>query len=125
MRELLVVDDEANLLDALSIILSEEGYIVQTATSGEVALEILERQEDYLPALIVTDVIMPGITGMQLMETVRSHDKYAQIPFLFISATSTEEMESQMRRFKNAYFLRKPFQIDQLCNTIKTLIDGR
>ncbi len=124
MSDLLVVDDEVNLLEALSIILSEEGYEVQTAASGELALEILESQEGYQPALIVTDVIMPGITGIQLMETVRSRPQYEQIPFLFISATSTDEMEAQMRKFKNAHFLRKPFQIDQLCTTIKTLING-
>jgi len=58
------------------------------------------------------------------MEIVRSRPKYEHIPFLFISATSTEEMEAQMGHYENAHFLRKPFQIDQLCSAVKALIGG-
>lgn len=122
MAKLLIVDDEEDLLEALSQILEEEGYEIQMASSSEVALQLLEADSTYKPDLILADMVMPGITGLQLMQVLRERPEYAGIPFLFISATSTEEMEKRLRKMENARFLRKPFQIDELCTTVADML---
>jgi CheY-like chemotaxis protein len=122
LAKLLIVDDEEDLLEALSQILEEEGYEIQMASSSEVALELLEADSTYKPDLILADMVMPGITGLQLMQVLRERPDYADIPFLFISATSTEEMEKRLRKMENARFLRKPFQIDELCMTVAEML---
>lgn len=92
------------------------------ATSSEDALALLDGDPTYSPDLILADMVMPGITGLQLMQVLRERPAYAHIPFLFISATSTEEMEKRLRNMDNARFLRKPFQIDELCATVAEML---
>jgi two-component system response regulator GlrR len=122
MAHLLLVDDETDLLEGLYIVLTEAGHEVQTVTSGEAALSVLRKSEGYVPALIVTDMVMLGINGLQLMEAVHASTAYAHIPFLFISASLTEEMEKKLKGADNAILLRKPFEIRVLCETVNKIL---
>lgn len=121
MTKLLVVDDEENLLEALTVILSDEGYQVEAVFSGKAALEALDTAGEHRPDLIVADVVMPEMTGLELCETVRNSPALGDIPFLFISAFVSSEVEAQIAEQSKAGVLRKPFEVEELLEAVQAM----
>ncbi|HKZ55373.1 MAG TPA: HD domain-containing phosphohydrolase [Anaerolineales bacterium] len=85
---LLVVEDDPAMLIALRDILEGAGYLVSTAVNGRAALEILT---DERPALILSDISMPVMDGIELFEAVRKRPSGTAIPFIFLTARGTRE----------------------------------
>ncbi|HDM78966.1 MAG TPA: response regulator, partial [Deltaproteobacteria bacterium] len=81
METVLIVDDEKNYLILLEALLSDEGYEVIVTSSPQEALKIAENREI---DLIITDMKMPGISGMDLMDRV--HRRYPEIPVIMMTA---------------------------------------
>lgn len=121
MVSLLVVDDEPNILDALELILSDVGYQVDATTSSREALNMLNATEHHKPDLIISDIVMPEMSGLELFDNVRASTRLDKIPFLFISAFITPEIEELVATENRTAFLRKPFEIDDLLGTIDSL----
>lgn len=117
MADLILVDDERDLLDALLLILSDEGYTVAAYPSGPAMLASLETREA-APDLFVADIVMPEMSGLEMFERVRAMTGYERVPFLFVSANSTPEIENRVNSFTAATFLRKPFQVETLLRLI-------
>lgn len=121
MADLLIVDDEVALVEALEMLLTDVGHQVQAVNSAKEALEKLHEAEQN-PDLIVADVLMPQMNGFELIKTVRENPSWAHIPVLFISASTTMEMEVQMGKLGKASFLRKPFEVEKLFEAIDTML---
>jgi CheY-like chemotaxis protein len=121
MTNLLVVDDEVGLLEALVDILSDAGYQVEVATSGRAALHILQASEEHLPDLIISDIVMSGMTGLQLFEAVRGAPGLGHIPFLFTSAFVSSERKALIASLSNAALLFKPFEVEELIEAIQAI----
>jgi putative two-component system response regulator len=85
---LLVVEDDAAMLVAFRDILESEGYSVNTAANGQDALNVLERIQ---PDLILSDISMPFMGGIELLDAVRDRPNGGAIPFIFITARGTRE----------------------------------
>jgi len=103
--KILVVDDEEHFLSLLSNVLDEEGYSVKTANNGEKALQILEQ---YTPDLILTDLRMPEIDGLRLMETVKA--RHPDIDFIFITAFATVESAVDAMKKGAIDYITKPLK---------------
>jgi two-component system response regulator VicR len=82
MTTILIVDDEYLIADILSFALEDEGYLTVTASSGQRALTILDREE---PQLIITDYMMPGMNGIELAEAVRGREASGDMPIMLMS----------------------------------------
>jgi CheY-like chemotaxis protein len=121
MTNLLVVDDEPGLLEALAAILTDAGYQVQAVTSGEAALEALEASMEHLPDLIIADIVMFQMTGLQLFEAVRSFPEMSDIPFLFTSAFASPERKELIDSLSNAALLYKPFEVEELLDKVEAI----
>ena len=121
MMKLLVVDDEESLLEALAVILSDAGYQVEAVTSSKAALSALQASAGQLPDLIIADIVMPEMTGLQLAEAVRKTPDLKDIPFLFISAFVSSATEDQIASQSNAAIMRKPFEVEDLLQTIEAM----
>ncbi len=119
MNTILVVDDEKNYLVVLEALLRSEGYEVITADNAKDALEIvLESDVD----LVLTDMKMPGISGMELLETIKR--RKPDIPVIMMTAYGTIEMAVEAMK-KNAYdYITKPFKNEELKRTIKKAIEN-
>jgi signal transduction histidine kinase len=113
---ILVVDDEALILTMAEMILTEYGYRVQTAGSGQKALAILSR-DDVKVALVITDLVMPAMSGRELVERVRP-----LMPAAKILCMSGYVMPSD-RQLGMAY-LQKPFTSRELLAKVKQLLGG-
>ena len=85
---MLVVEDSASAREIVMRILRREGYTVEGAAS---AREALESMHHHLPDLILLDVMMPDVDGMDLLRMLRSQPKTREVPVIFLSALSDEE----------------------------------
>ena len=84
---ILVVDDEEDIVELVELNLSREGYKVLTCGTGEQALEITHSK---LPDLVILDLMLPGIDGLEVCRRLKSHPKTEQIPIIILSAKGEE-----------------------------------
>jgi two-component system NtrC family response regulator len=118
MNTILVVDDEPNYLIVLSELLKEEGFEVVTAESGEAGLKIVE---DTDLDLVITDMRMPGMGGLELLTSIKNYNK--DLPVIMITAFG--EVEKAVVAMKaGAYnYLAKPFNNEELLVNIRKAIE--
>ncbi len=120
MSSILVVDDEKSLRDFLTIMLENEGYEVQTASSGEKAVKLV--QESAFD-LVITDFRMKGANGIEVLEAVKVYNP--AIPVLLMTAYASAETAVEAMK-KGAYdYISKPFQIEDLQLIIKNAIERK
>ncbi len=120
MGTVLVVDDEPDVLRLVQTVLARDGHNVLTAANGERALERARKGD--LPDLLVTDVVMPGLSGPMVAERL-----VQQIPGLKVLFISAFEDRQVVRRFVHdaGYeLISKPFQIEELSTKVRRLLDG-
>ena len=118
MNTILVVDDEPNYLIVLSELLKEEGFEVMTAESGENGRKIVEEND---LDLVITDMRMPGMDGLQLLKAIKEYNK--DLPVIMITAFG--EVDKAVVAMKaGAYnYLAKPFNNEELLVNIKKAIE--
>ncbi|MFD1927875.1 response regulator transcription factor [Sporosarcina siberiensis] len=114
--KILVVDDDPNILELVSIQLNQAGYTVQKATNGFQAMELLEEE---LPDLAIVDVMMPGMDGYTLTRKIRA---YADIPVLLLTAKG--ELEDKEKGFLAGSddYVVKPFEPKELLYRINAIL---
>lgn len=114
----LLVDDEFSTAEVLALLLAGEGFQVTTAANGAQALE---RLDEAAPDLLVSDFMMPGMNGAQLIRMIRALPRYESLPVLLISGAP----ETALRRYDVEYqaFLRKPFGLEGFLNAVRRLRD--
>ena len=111
---LLVVDDEDQACRVTARMLTAAGFPVRTAASGDEALRIVEHEGKV--QLLVTDVVMPGMDGLELAERLRQ--SHSALPVLFMSGAMSR---SQLRGFSGP-FLQKPFSQAELLREVRRLL---
>ena len=119
METILIVDDEKNYLVVLEALLGAEGYEIVTARDVRMALSII-READL--DLVVTDMKMPGMSGMELLERCKKIN--SEIPVIMMTAFGTIEMAVEAMK-KRAYdYIQKPFENEQLKLTVKKALEN-
>ena len=113
----MIVDDEPSVLDALALLLTDEGYPVQTAPDCHAALDLIAAD---LPDLLITDVMMPRLDGWSLLASVR--ECLPTLPVIVISALDLKAGSRDVLGIDHTIFLRKPFDIEALLTTVDRLI---
>ena len=119
METILIVDDEKNYLVVLEALLGPEGYEILTADNARNAIRLIEESE---LDLVITDIKMPGISGMELLEEAK---KIApDLPIIMMTAYGTIEMAVEAMK-KQAYdYITKPFQNEELKLTVKKALEN-
>ena len=115
---ILVVDDDENLRWVVKTQLEEFGYMVSEAGDGEQALTIIAKEP---PALVLTDLKMPGLSGLELLAKIRS--EYPEIPAVIITAFGT--IQSAVEAMRNgAYdYLTKPIDYEELGIVVNRVLE--
>jgi len=116
-NKILVVDDDQSILEAISLILEEEEYIVQTTTKGE---EVYTKLHTFKPDLILLDVLMSGKDGREICKKIKSDEKTKSIPIIMISAHPSAE--KSIKECGAEDFLAKPFETKDLLQKISQFI---
>jgi CheY-like chemotaxis protein len=113
---ILVVDDDEPTRTIMAEILEEEGYVAEVAADG---VEGLQAVEALAPDLVVTNITMPVMDGQALTEVL--HEQETETPVVMVSASSKGEQIAEQSGA--AAFVEKPFEIDELVDTVTTLLD--
>lgn len=109
----LVVEDDDSIRTTLCAFLDEEGYGVYEARNGREALEYLEGSGNRLPSLILLDLLMPEITGWQVLSELSDSDRLRTIPVAAMSGVAVLNAHGVVK------FIRKPFDLDSLLPLIE------
>lgn len=116
MNHIFVVDDEKRIRDLIDLYLKKEGYKVTTFPDAEEVLESFEKQK---PDLLVLDIMMPGIDGLDLCKKIR---EISDVPIIFVSARSEELDRILGLELGGDDYLGKPFSPRELVMRIKTIL---
>src|SRR5437867_2039857 len=110
----LIVDDEPAILRLVSIVLRDLGCETVVAPNAEAALELLQ---DVSPDLMIADVRLPGVDGVELTRAVKANENFSSMPVLLMSAYG------EPRGHSGDDFLAKPFDIDTLTDFVAPYIE--
>ncbi len=121
--KILLVDDDKVSLRILENILKSENYYVDAFQNAEEAIGHLNIN-DNPPDLIISDYFMPGISGLEFLNQVKSRKEFTSIPFLFISASKNEDIETDALQYGAIDFLKKPINRRLLLNKINVLLQS-
>lgn len=115
MKRLLIVEDELDIAETLKAMFEDEGYEVWTAGNGRQALELLEREP---VDLVITDIMMPVMSGEELLEKLQEHPNHRSTPVMIISAGDARGVGEKF----GCKVVPKPFDFDQLLDAVSEVL---
>jgi DNA-binding response OmpR family regulator len=115
----LVADDDPEICTLIKTILRSASFEVEVCADAESALVHLQRDKAY--DILISDFMLPGISGIELITMVRANPQTARLPILMISGHSNYAMDARARSAGADHFLNKPFTLTQLRSTVSAL----
>lgn len=112
-KTVLLVEDDAEIRDLLQDFLEEEGFDVVPAGNGKQALDYLSSADASRPDVVVLDLMMPLVTGWQVMERMKSDPALAEVPIVVLTAATRDKPPGATA------FFRKPFNLSALFDAVK------
>ncbi|OYW85495.1 MAG: response regulator [Sphingobium sp. 32-64-5] len=119
MAHILVVDDEFLLAMMLTDILEDEGYEVDTVSNGEAALAAVRKQR---PDLVITDFMMPMMTGLEFAEAVRADAALASLPIILVSGAQGSIARERPELFQAVF--DKPYSNSVILEAVATYVQA-
>jgi CheY-like chemotaxis protein len=121
-KKILVIDDEELIVRSLAKLLEKSGYDVFVVKTGEDALVVVE-EESF--DLIISDIRMPGMTGVEAVEQISgylSSNKQNCPPVIFITGYADKECEAKAKKLNPAAYILKPFDVQDLVSKIADIL---
>ena len=119
MKKILIVDDEKDILEFLSYNLKKEGFSIYTASDG---LEGLEKTKKIKPDLIIVDLMMPKMNGIEMCENIRNDKKLSNVIILFLTARSEDYTQIATLDSGADDFIKKPIKPKLLISKVKSIM---
>src|ERR1700686_3423486 len=116
---ILIVEDEAKMRRLLELQLGEEGFVVHTVADAETGLQLLVREK---PDLVVTDLRLPGMSGMEFLQAVKRVN--AALPVVVMTAYGTVESAVEAMKIGASDYVTKPFALAELVLVIRKELDS-
>ena len=117
--KVLLVDDEPDILEFLSYNFRKKGFEVIIANNG---LEGIKQAQKELPQLIISDILMPEMDGIEMCKIIRSKEPFYRIPFIFLTAVSDDYKILYAMSSGADQFISKPIRFDYLLNMVNQLM---
>jgi DNA-binding response OmpR family regulator len=117
--QILIVEDEPALRGSMADLLTFSGYAVTVAKDGLIALQLLAA---HIPHLVLTDLMMPGMDGYQLVKHLRSTPATSEIPIIILSGRTTQDGFDQGVLLGRNKYLTKPFAFSELLSAVDELL---
>ena len=121
MKHILTVDDEVNIRRLVEVNLSRGGYRVSTACDGVEAMESIRRER---PDMVVLDVMMPRLDGIELLRRLRADPKTAELPIVMLTAKAQDKDIFAGWQAGADMYLTKPFNPMELLTFVKRVFDA-
>ncbi|MBL7929347.1 MAG: response regulator [Bacteroidia bacterium] len=116
--KVLVVDDEPEILELLQYNFNKKGLEVAVARNGQEGLEMIEQDP---PQIIVLDIMMPVMNGIEMCRQLRQHEQFRSIPILFLSATNDDMLILSAMSAGGNHFVSKPIRLNLLFELVSNL----
>jgi len=122
-HKILVVDDEADVIYAIKVGLPRlsNKYNIHGVNSGRECIELLKQGRR--PDVIILDIMMPDMTGFQVLDILKTNREWKDIPVIFLTALD-DQKTMQKGIETNSYCIKKPFKIQELKETIDKVLEG-
>ncbi|MFO0981419.1 MAG: response regulator [Planctomycetota bacterium] len=117
---MLIIDDDKWIVMSTQMVLEAEGFKVITALSGNEGLQLAKTTH---PAVILLDIMMPGIDGWETLERLKNDTDTADIPVIVFTGRESQQGASKSQKLGAASYLRKPFRPDVIVETIRQQIE--
>lgn len=115
VRRVVVADDDPDIVDLLTLNLEASGYQVEQAYDGEQARDVVLR---VLPDLVVLDVMMPKLNGLEVLAALKAHPQTRNIPIVMLTAKASDNDVWQGWEAGADYYITKPFDLEELLRFI-------
>jgi DNA-binding response OmpR family regulator len=115
---ILVVDDDTRLTQLLQLVFESRGFGVTVANSGQEALESVEKE---LPEAILLDLMMPGLSGVQVCQRLKTNPRTSNVPVVFLTAKTSPDARQEMMQAGAIDYLIKPIRPSDLIQRIREL----
>ena len=120
--EVLIIEDNAEILENIAELLELEGFNIKTASCGEDGLQMAFSQ---IPDMIISDIMMPGVDGYQLLKEINKNPDTNRIPFIFVTAKAEKsERKEGLKLGADAYII-KPFKTEDLIRMIYNCLEKK
>lgn len=118
-KKVLLIEDEPNIIEAVSFILSRAGLEVKTHANGHDALEAVRARA---PDLVILDVMLPGRSGFDILRDIRADAELADLPVLMLTARGQEKDRELAARFGVSRFMTKPFSNAEVLEVVRDMV---
>lgn len=120
-RSVLLIEDEPNIIEAISFILERDGWTVRIHSDGTTAIETIERTN---PEVVILDVMLPGRSGFDILKELRSGEQFSDLPILMLTARGQIKDRELADSYGVSKFMTKPFSNSEIRETVQALADG-
>jgi len=116
MTKIMIVDDEPDIREMLSLFLNSEDFDTKTASNGD---DFLDKIDEFNPDIVTLDVMMPGLKTTEILEKLKERKNNSKIILLTVVRLSDEEKERISNMGNIVDYIKKPFDIDVLMDAVK------
>ncbi|MDX1780549.1 MAG: response regulator [Thalassovita sp.] len=118
-KHVLVIEDEPNIIEAISFILSRDGWTVDTHSNGHDAVDVVRAKT---PDLVILDVMLPGKSGYDILSELREDDATRNLPVLMLTARGQSKDRELAERIGASRFMTKPFSNAEVLEALHELV---
>ena len=119
-KRVLLIEDEPNIIEAISFILSRDGWTVHTHEDGETAMAKVRARP---PDLIILDVMLPGRSGFDILRDLREDPAFKTMPVMMLTARGQAKDRDLALRLGANHFMTKPFSNQEVKDYVRKLMD--
>lgn len=120
-KRVLLIEDEPNIIEAISFILTRDGWTVHTHSDGTTAAE---RVRSLPPDVVILDVMLPGRSGFDILRELRADDATARLPVMMLTARGQSKDREMATRLGADHFMTKPFSNADVLNNVRALVEA-
>ena len=117
-NQVLLVEDEPNIIEAVGFILARDGWSVATHANGLTAMEEIRR---VMPDVLVLDVMLPGRSGYEVLKELRGDGLFKALPVLMLTARGQEKDRAEAQKLGATRFMTKPFANAELLDVVREI----
>ena len=118
-KQVLLIEDEPNIIEAIRFILSRDGWEVKTHANGQDAVDTVRATR---PDVIILDVMLPGRSGFDILSEIRADDALADTPVLMLTARGQSKDREMAERAGASHYMTKPFSNAEILETVRQMV---
>lgn len=118
-KQVLLIEDEPNIIEAIRFILTRDGWDVRTHSNGQDAFEVARAR---MPDMIILDVMLPGKSGFDILAEIRADAVLAETPVLMLTARGQKKDREMAERAGASHYMTKPFSNAEILETVRRMV---